>query len=82
MSATIQHPGCFVPLHALAFGAPATGTVAGPFRPRTRPARLVDTERGLRGSVRVLRSTDGGTTGLPLTVAGTGWANFTATRRR
>ncbi len=108
MSVPVQHPGCFVPLYALAYGAPGTvaipvdpdhplpvslapptagdalagvtgsATVAGPFDARRGLPIWLTLSGDWRGSVRVLRSTDGGATKLPLTVAGESWANFTA----
>lgn len=79
-------PGNPLPVTA-SFGpaasSPLTGTtgtsgVLGPFEPDPgRPIHL--TLSGTwSGSVQVMRSTDGGTTKHPLTVAGIGWASFTA----
>ena len=60
----------------LAGTASATGSV-GPFQPVPGRAVVLVLSGGWSGTVRVLRSTDGGTTRLPLTVAGTAWGQFT-----
>ena len=63
--------------------APLTGTasaprLAGPFAPlRDAPVYLV-LSGSWTGEVRLMRSTDGGTTRHPLTLGGQEWARFTA----
>ncbi|MDB5682576.1 MAG: hypothetical protein JWM38_1883 [Sphingomonas bacterium] len=59
-------------------GSTSATAVAGPFVPDPgRPIRLTLTGTW-SGSVAVQRSIDGGATKLPLTLAGTAWATFTA----
>lgn len=67
------------------FGAPAatalTGStgasaVLGPFQPVVGRAVILSLAGSWAGTVKVLRSVDGGTTKLPLTVGGTGWGQF------
>ena len=61
----------------LAGSTSATGSV-GPFSPVIgRPVMLM-LSGTWTGLVKVMRSTDGGTTRLPLTVAGGSWAQFSA----
>ena len=61
----------------LAGSTAATGIV-GPFVPVVdRPVMLL-LSGAWTGSVRVLRSTDSGTTKLPLTLGGIGWAQFSS----
>jgi len=60
----------------LAGTAAATGAV-GPFQPVPGRAVILALSGTWAGTVRLLRSTDGGTTRLPLTVAGTAWGQFT-----
>ncbi|HEX4847626.1 MAG TPA: hypothetical protein VFV30_05745 [Novosphingobium sp.] len=61
----------------LAGSTSATGS-AGPFTPVIgRPVMLM-LSGTWTGLVKVMRSTDGGTTRLPLTVAGGSWAQFSA----
>lgn len=66
-----------------ATATPMTGTVnattlAGPFLPELgRPIWITLSGEWL-GSARLLRSTDGGVTRLPLTVGGSPWAEFIA----
>lgn len=66
-----------------ASGAPLTGSastsgMAGPFELKPSRAVILVLSGTWAGSVRVLRSTDGGATKRPLTVAGGAWALFTA----
>ena len=61
----------------LAGSSSASGSF-GPFVPELgRPIRLT-TAGTWTGSVQLLRSTDGGTTRLPLTAGGQGWGSYTA----
>ena len=58
-------------------GTTTTTGVLGPFQPALgRPVILVLSGTWV-GTVKVVRSTDGGTTRLPLTVSGSSWAQFT-----
>jgi hypothetical protein len=78
------------PVHPLpvALAAPADSTplagstsasgVLGPFTPTAGRAIWLSLSGTWAGSVTVKRSTDGGTTKLPLTVGGLPWARFTA----
>lgn len=59
-------------------GSATSTTVAGPFAPRAGRAVVLALSGSWAGQVRVLRSTDGGTTRLPLTAAGLGYGVFTA----
>lgn len=61
----------------LAGTAAASGQV-GPFQPVPGRAVVLSLSGTWSGTVRLLRSADGGTTRLPLTVAGAGWGQFTA----
>lgn len=61
---------------------PLTGTatvsaVVGPYQPAIGRESILTLSGSWTGTLRVLRSTDGGTTKLPLTVAGSPWAQFT-----
>lgn len=59
-------------------GTTSTSLIAGPFAPvRDRPVILA-LSGTWSGSVKVLRSTDNGSTKLPLTVGGTPWAMFSS----
>ncbi len=60
---------------ALAGAASASGVV-GPFTPVLGRAAILALAGGWAGTVKVTRSTDGGATRLPLTVAGSAWAQF------
>ena len=62
---------------ALTGTASASGD-AGPFAPELGRAIVLTTSGTWTGTVQLLRSTDGGTTKLPLTVGGISWAAFTA----
>lgn len=66
-----------VPATPLA-GSAAASTVAGPYQPALDRPVMLTLSGTWAGTVRLLRSTDGGTTKLPVTVAGDTWAQFTA----
>jgi hypothetical protein len=51
-------------------------TLAGPFTPNTGIAANLTLRGAWVGTIKVLRSTDGGATLNPLTVAGEPWARF------
>ena len=61
---------------ALAGTASASG-VQGPFVPAIGRAAILSLQGTWTGTVKVLRSTDNGTTKLSLTVAGSAWGQFT-----
>ena len=80
--ALVSH-GAPLPTVALAPAAPAplTGSasnamVAGPFEPTPLAPIFLTLTGDWSGTVRVLRSTDGGATKHPLTIAGSEWAVF------
>lgn len=56
----------------------ATSVVAGPFVPVVGRSVMLSLQGTWTGTIKVLRSTDGGTTKVPLTVAGSPWAQFSA----
>lgn len=62
---------------ALAGTTAATG-VLGPYAPAAGRAAILTLSGTWTGTVKVLRSTDGGTTKLPLTVGGQPWAQYSA----
>ena len=62
---------------ALAGSLTASGT-AGPYTPVAGKPVMLVLAGNWSGTVRLLRSTDGGTTRLPLTMAGDVWGQFTA----
>ena len=71
----------------VAFGAASTAALAGttsatavlgPFQPVLGRAVIFSLAGTWAGTAKVLRSVDGGTTKLPLTVAGTLWGQFTS----
>lgn len=59
-------------------GTAVTSAVVGPFQPVTGRAVMLALAGTWAGTVKVTRSTDGGTTKLPLTAAGASWAQFSA----
>lgn len=58
-------------------GSLSASGAAGPFTPLTGRPVVLALSGTWSGTVRVQRSTDGGTTRLPLTVGGSTWAQFT-----
>jgi hypothetical protein len=58
-------------------GSTATSGVFGPYQPAPGRAAMLSLAGTWAGTVRVLRSVDGGATKLPLTVAGSVWGQFT-----
>lgn len=62
---------------ALAGTRTASGSV-GPYQPSADKPVVLALSGTWTGTVKVLRSTDGGSTRLPLTAAGMPWAQFTA----
>jgi hypothetical protein len=59
-------------------GETATSTVAGPFAATAGRVITVTLDGEWGGTVRLLRSTDGGSTMLPLRAGGGAWAEYTA----
>ena len=59
-------------------GTSSITAVAGPFAPVAGRPLILTLNGSWAGQVRIMRSTDSGTTKLPLTVAGSPWAVFTA----
>lgn len=59
-------------------GSASTSGVLGPFVPAPDRPVMLSLAGTWAGTVKVTRSTDGGTTRLPLTVAGNAWGQFTA----
>lgn len=75
------HPLPVVAVRDAIVASPLSGTssasaVVGPFVPDLTWPIWVQLSGSWTGTVQVLRSTDGGTTRLPLTVAGQSWATF------
>lgn len=62
---------------ALSGSISASGTV-GPFTPVTGKPVILALSGTWSGTVRLQRSTDGGTTKLPVTMGGAAWAQFSA----
>ena len=58
-------------------GSAATSAVLGPYQPALDRDVVLALSGTWAGTVRVLRSTDGGVTKLPLTVSGGVWGQFT-----
>lgn len=58
-------------------GTATVSVVTGPYQPALGRESILTLSGSWTGTIRVLRSTDGGTTKLPLTVAGSPWAQFT-----
>ncbi|MFM5950110.1 MAG: hypothetical protein ACKOPM_12945 [Novosphingobium sp.] len=67
-----------VPSPAALVGTAAASTLAGPFSPSSGKPVVLALSGTWSGTVRVLRSTDGGTTKLPLTAAGLPWGSYSA----
>lgn len=67
-----------VPAPAALAGTTATSGVAGPFIPVPARPVVLALSGTWSGTVRVLRSIDGGTTKLPLTAAGQPWGQFSS----
>ena len=59
-------------------GSTAASLVAGPYQPALDRDVVLALSGTWAGTVRLLRSTDGGTTKLPLTAGGSAWGQFTA----
>lgn len=67
----------FAAASPLAGSSGASGSF-GPFVPALDRSIILSLSGTWAGTVKVLRSTDGGVTKLPLTVGGSTWAQFTA----
>jgi hypothetical protein len=59
-------------------GTTSVSTVAGPFAATAGRVVTISLDGEWQGTVRLLRSTDGGISRSPLRVAGASWAEFTA----
>lgn len=59
-------------------GSTAVALTAGPFAPLAGRPLVLALSGSWTGTVRLLRSTDGGVTKLPLSLGGAAWASFTA----
>ena len=67
-----------IPAPAALAGSTATTVVVGPFTPNSGKPVVLALSGTWTGAVKLLRSTDGGTTKLPLTAAGQAWGVFGA----
>lgn len=65
------------PVTALA-GSTSASSVLGPFQPASGRPLMLSLSGTWVGTAKLVRSTDGGTTKLPLTINGAAWAQFTA----
>ncbi len=70
--------GSTAPAPAALSGTLAASGSVGPFTPVAGKPVILALSGTWSGSVRLLRSTDGGTTRLPLTMAGAAWAQYSA----
>ena len=70
--------GRTAPAPAALSGTLAASGSVGPFTPVAGKPVILALSGTWSGSVRLLRSTDGGTTRLPLTMAGAAWAQYSA----
>lgn len=59
-------------------GTASVSTMVGPFVPQLARAIWLTLSGTWAGTAQLLRSTDGGATKLPLTIAGASWGSFTA----
>ena len=57
-------------------GTASAATLAGPFAPALGRPIWLTLMGSWTGTVKLLRSTDGGTTRLPMTIGGSGWGSF------
>lgn len=67
-----------IPAPAALAGSTATAVVVGPFTPNSGKPVVLALSGTWTGTVKLVRSTDGGTTKLPLTAAGQAWGVFGA----
>lgn len=65
------------PASAPLVGQSGVSEVVGPFNPAPGRAIVVTLDGAWDGTVRLLRSTDGGATRLPLRVGGAAWGEYT-----
>lgn len=78
VSAAVPLPVTTSPAAATALaGSTAVTAVLGPFQPAAGRAIMLSLSGTWAGTIKLIRSTDGGTTKLPLTINGTAWAQFT-----
>jgi hypothetical protein len=74
MTYIVSAPPSSKPLAGTSTGA----SVVGPFWPDAESPIHLSLSGTISGTVRVLRSVDGGTTRLPLTIGGSPWASYTS----
>lgn len=67
-----------IPAPAALAGSTSASLVAGPFTPNSDKPVVLALSGTWVGTVKVLRSTDSGTTKLPLTAAGLVWGSFSS----
>lgn len=67
-----------VPAPTALTGTAAASVVVGPFAPTSNKPVVLALSGSWTGTAKVLRSTDGGTTKLPITAAGMAWGVFSA----
>jgi hypothetical protein len=67
----------FAPAPAALAGQASVTDLVGPFEPTPRRVIMVTLDGDWSGTVRLLRSTDGGLTKLPLRVGGATWGEYT-----
>lgn len=67
-----------IPAPAALVGSTAASTLVGPFTPNSAKPVVLALSGTWSGTVKLLRSPDGGTTKLPLTAAGQAWGVFSA----
>lgn len=78
VSAAVPMPVTFgIPVATPLAATTAATTQAGPYQPALGRGVVLTLSGAWTGTVKVLRSTDGGTTKQPLTVAGDVWGQFT-----
>ena len=65
-----------VPAPAALIGTTAVSGVVGPFTPNSNKPVVLALSGSWSGTVKVVRSTDGGATKLPITAAGMAWGVF------
>ncbi len=67
-----------LPANPVLAGTTSTALQAGPFQPVPGRPVILALSGSWTGTVKVLRSTDGGVTKLPLTIGGVAWGQFSA----
>ena len=67
-----------IPAPTALIGSASASVVVGPFTPNSNKPVILSLTGTWSGTVKLVRSTDGGTTKLPLTAAGQAWGVFSA----